>query len=88
MLCQRLPSPSTTPRRLVLQNLPSLGLPALIRPPPIWRVLNKLHCKHLPNNEALQWAKPLTSCIMPYDIRGSKFKLIIETLKLVQSWLY
>ena len=69
MLCQRLPSPSTTPRSLVLQNFPSLGLPALIRPLPIWRVLNKLHCKRLPNNEALQWAKPLTSCIMPYDIR-------------------
>ena len=32
MLCQRLPSPSTTTRRLVLQNLPSLGLPALISP--------------------------------------------------------
>ena len=50
MLCQRLPSPSTTTRRLVLQNLPSLGLPALIRPPPIWRVLNKLHCERLPIN--------------------------------------
>ena len=34
MLCQWLPSPSTTTRRLVLQNLPSLGLPALIRSPP------------------------------------------------------
>ena len=34
MLRQRLPSPSTTARRLVLQNLPSLGLPALIRPSP------------------------------------------------------
>ena len=56
MLCQRLPSPSTTTRRLVLQNLPTLGLPALIRPPPIWRVLNKLRCERLPNNEALQWA--------------------------------
>ena len=55
MLCQRLPSPLTTTRRLVLQNLPSLGLPALIRPLPIWRVLNKLHCERLPNNEALQW---------------------------------
>ena len=31
MLCQWLPSPSTTTRRLVLENLPSLGLPALIR---------------------------------------------------------
>ena len=31
MLCQRLPPPSTTTRRFVLQNLPSLGLPALIR---------------------------------------------------------
>ena len=54
MLCQRLPSPSTTTKRLVLQNLPSLGLPALIRPPPIWRVLNKLRCERLPNNKALQ----------------------------------
>ena len=34
MLCQWLPSPSTTTRRLVLQNLLSLGLPALIRSPP------------------------------------------------------
>ena len=34
MLCQWLPSPSTTTRRLVLQNLSSLGLPALIRSPP------------------------------------------------------
>ena len=34
MLCQWLPSPSTTTRRLVLQNLPSIGLPALIRSPP------------------------------------------------------
>ena len=32
MLCQRLPSPSTTTRCLVLQNLSPLGLPALIRP--------------------------------------------------------
>ena len=56
MLCQRLPSPSTTTRRFVLQNLPSLGLPALIRPPPIWRVLNKPRCERLPNNEALKWA--------------------------------
>ena len=57
LLCQRLPSPSTTTRRLVLQNLPSLGLPALIRPPPIWRMLKKLHCERLSiNNEALQWA--------------------------------
>ena len=53
MLCQRLSSPSTTTRRLVLQNLPSLGLPALIRPSPIWKVLNKLRCERLPNNEAL-----------------------------------
>ena len=45
MLCQRLPSPSTTTKRLVLQNLPSLGLPALMRPPAIWRVLNKLRCE-------------------------------------------
>ena len=36
MLCQRLPSPSTTTRRLVLQNLPSLRVPVLITPPPIW----------------------------------------------------
>ena len=34
MLCQWLPSPSTITRRLVLQNLLSLGLPALIRSPP------------------------------------------------------
>ena len=34
MLCQWLPSPSTTTRRLVLKNVPSLGLPALIRSPP------------------------------------------------------
>ena len=34
MLCQWLPSPSTTTRCLVLQNLPFLGLPALIRSPP------------------------------------------------------
>ena len=33
MLCQWLLSPSTTTRRLVLQNLPSSGLPALIRSP-------------------------------------------------------
>ena len=57
MLCQRLASPSTTTKRLVLQNLPSLGLPALIRPPPIWRVLNKLRCERLQNNEALQSAQ-------------------------------
>ena len=56
MLCQMLSSPSTTTRRLVLQNLPSLGLPALIRPSPIWKELNKLRCERLPNNEALQWA--------------------------------
>ena len=102
MLCQKLPSPLTTTRRLVLQNLPSLGLPSLIRPPPIWRVLNKLHCEHLPNNEALQWAILSTqsllrsSCIVPYntvstnfkhDLMGSKSTLIIETLKPVQSWL-
>ena len=29
---------------------PSLGLPALIRPPSIWRVLNKLRCERLPSN--------------------------------------
>ena len=56
MLCKRLPSPSTTTRRLVLQNLSCLGLPELIGSPPIWRVLNKLRCERLPNNEALQWA--------------------------------
>ena len=100
MLCQRLLSPSTTTRRLVLQNLPSLGLPALIRPSPIWRVLNKLRCERLPNNEALQWAilsiqsllrvlfcHNAVSVNFKHDIRGSKFTLIIETLKLVQSWL-
>ena len=54
LLCQRLPSPSTTTRRLMSQNLPILWLPALIRPPPIWRVLNKLSYECLPNNEALQ----------------------------------
>ena len=64
MLCQRLPSPSTTTRRLVLQNLPSLGLPALIRPPPIWRMLNKLRCERLPNNEALQWAALSTQSLL------------------------
>ena len=92
ILCQRLPS--TTTRRLVLQNLPSLGLPALIRPPPIWRVLNKLRCERLPNNEALQWAILSTQSLLrvvfchnavsvnfKHDIRGSKFTLIIETLK-------
>ena len=56
LLCQRLPSPSTTTRRLVLQNRPSLGLPVLVRPPPIWRVLNNPPCERLPNNETLQWA--------------------------------
>ena len=56
MLCKRLPSPSTTTRRLVLQNLSCLGLPELIGSLPIWRVLNKLRCERLPNNEALQWA--------------------------------
>ena len=98
-LCQRLPSPSTTTRRLVLQNLPSLGLPALIRPPPIWRVLNKLRCERLPNNEALQWAILSTQSFLrvvfchnavsvnfKHDIRGSKFTLIIKTLKPIQSW--
>ena len=34
MLCQWLPSPLTTTGRLALQNLFSLGLPALIRSPP------------------------------------------------------
>ena len=100
MLCQRLPSPSTTTRRLVLQNLPSLGLPALIRPSPIWKVLNKLRCERLPNNEALQWAILSTQSLLRVvfchnavsvnfkpDVRSSKFTLIIETLKPVQSWL-
>ena len=100
MLCQRLPSPSTTTRRLVLQNLPFLGLAALMRPPPIWRVLNKLRCEHLPNNEALQWAILSTQSLLrvvfcynvvsvnfKHGIRGSKFTLMIETLKPVQSWL-
>ena len=94
MLCQRLPSPSTTTKRLVLQNLPSLGLRPLIRPPPIWRVLNKLRNERLPNNEALQWAILSTQRLLrvvfchnavsvnfKHDIRGSKFTLIIETLK-------
>ena len=100
MLCQRLPSPSTTTRRLVLQNLPSLGLPALIRPSPIWKMLNKLRCERLPYNEALQWAILSTQSLLrvvfchnavsvnfKHDVRGSKFTLIIETLKSVQSWL-
>ena len=34
ILCQWLPSPSSTTKRLVLQNLPSLVLPALIRSHP------------------------------------------------------
>ena len=96
----KLPSPSTTTRRLVLQNLPSLGMPALTRPPPIWRVLNKLRCERLPNNEALQWAILSTQSFLrvvfchnavsvnfKHDIRGSKFTLIIKTLKPIQSWL-
>ena len=91
LLCQRLPSPSTTTRRLVLQNVPSLGLPALTRPPPIWRVLNKLRCERLPNNEALLWAILSTQSLLrvafchnaasvnfKHDIRGSKFTLIID----------
>ena len=88
---QRLPSPPTTKRRLVLQNLPSLGLPALIRPPPIWRVLNKLRCERLPNNKALQSLLRVVFCHnavsinFRHDIRGSIFTLIIEILKLVQS---
>ena len=96
----KLPSPSTTTRYLVLQNLPSLELHALIRPPPIWRVLNKLRCERLPNNEALQWAILSTQSFLrvvfchnavsvnfKHDIRGSKFTLIIKTLKPIQSWL-
>ena len=101
MLCQRLPSTSSTTRRLVLQNLPSLGLPALIRPSPVWKVLNKLRCERLPSNEALQWAILSTQSLLrvvfchyavrvnfKHDIRGCKFTLIIETLKPVQSWLF
>ena len=80
---------------------PLWGLPALIRPSPIWRVLNKLPCERLPNNEALQWAILSTQSLLrvvfchnavsvnfKHDIRGSKFTLIIETLKPVQSWMY
>ena len=94
MFCQRLPSPSTTTKRLVLPNLPSLGLRPLIRPPPIWRVLNRLRNERLPNNEALRWAILSTQRLLRvvfchnavsvnfnHDIRGSKFTLIIETLK-------
>ena len=100
MLCQRLPSPSTTTRRFVLRNLPSLGMPALIRSPPIWRVLNKLRYERSPNNEASQWAilsiksllevvfcHTVVSVNFKHDIRGSNLTLIIETLKPVQSWL-
>ena len=96
----KLPSPSTTTRRLVLQNLPSLGLHALIRPPPIWRVLNKLRCERLPNNEVLQWAilwnqsflrvvfcYNAVSVNFKHDISGSKNTLIIKALKPIQSWL-
>ena len=80
MLCQRLLSPSTTTRRLVLQNFPSLGLPALIRPSAIWRVLNKLRC------ERYQTMKPCNGLqhFLKYFLI---FTLIIETLKPVQSWL-
>ena len=94
-------SPSTTTRRLVLQNLPSLGRPALIRPPPICRMLNKLRWERLPSNEALQSAILSTQSLLrvlfchnavsvnfKQDIRGSKFTLIIETLKPVQSCLF
>ena len=97
---QRLLSPMTTTKRLVFQNLSCLGLPALIRPPPIWKVLNKLCCERLPNSEALQWAilsiqgllrvvfcHNAVSVNFKHDIRGSKFTLITETLKPVQSWL-
>ena len=79
---------------------PSLEQPALISSLPIWRVLNKLRCERLPNNEALQWAVLLTQSLLravfcnsavsvnfKHDIMGSKFTLIIETLKPVQSWL-
>ena len=47
ILGPRLPSPTPTTGCLVF-------LPALIRPPTIWRVLHKLRCERLPNNEALQ----------------------------------
>ena len=100
MLCQRLPSTSSTARRLVLQNLPSLGLPALIRPSPVWKMLIKLRCERLPSNEALQWAILSTQSVLrvvfchyavsvnfKHDISGCQFTLIIETLKPVQSWL-
>ena len=73
----------------------------MIRTPPIWRVLNNLRCERLPNNEALQWAILSTQSLLRavfchnavsvnfnHDIRGSKFTLIIETLKPVQSWLF
>ena len=100
MLRQRLPSPSTTTRRLASQNVPSLGLSAFIRPSLIWRVLNKLRFERLPNNEALQWAILSTRSLLrvvffhnavsvnfKHDIRSSKFTLTKETLKPVQSWL-
>ena len=69
------------------QNLPSLGLPALIRPPPIWRVLNKLRCERLPSNEALQWAilrvifcHNAVRVNFKHHTRGRKFTMIVETL--------
>ena len=48
--CQRLPSPSTTTRPAFgVTKSPSWGLPAFMRPSPIWRVLNKLRCERLPS---------------------------------------
>ena len=92
MLCQRLRSPSTTTKRLIKQNLPSFGLPALFRPHLISRVLNKLRCERLPNNEALQWAVLSTQSLLQvvlcrnavsvnfkHDIRVSEFTWIIES---------
>ena len=53
MLCQWLPSPSTTTRRLVLQNLPSLRLPALIRSPPTRAFPFSLRTTSLRHKEAI-----------------------------------
>ena len=87
VLGPRLPSPTPTTGCLVF-------LPALIRPPPIWRVLHKLRCERLPNNEALQWAIISTQSLLrvvfchngvsvnfKHDIGGRKLTLIIEKLK-------
>ena len=66
-----------------------------LRPPLIWRVLNKLRCERLPNNEALQWAVLSTQSLLQvvlcriavsvnfkHDIRGSEFTWIIELVLL------